>query len=89
MKFTAGYNRETEKAIQLSFSYKMNEYSNVWMPKSQLKFIDKNKQGDCVVEIPTWLINKQTPSYTHRGVSSANAIANFITRTGGDVYCNA
>tara|TARA_B100000768_G_C10949044_1_gene236880 strand:+ start:194 stop:463 length:270 start_codon:yes stop_codon:yes gene_type:complete len=89
MKITAGYNRETGKAIQLSFSYKMNEYSNVWMPKSQLKFIDKNEQGDCIVDIPTWLINKQTPSHTYRGLSSANAVANFITRTGGDIYCNA
>ena len=23
------------------------------------------------------------------GISSANAIANFITKTGGDIYCNA
>lgn len=88
-KITASYNRETEKAIQLSFGYKMNEYSNVWIPKSQINFIDKNNQGDCIVEIPTWLINKQKPSHTYSGLSSANAIANYITKTGGDVYCNA
>ena len=88
MKFTASYNRETEKAIQLSFGYKMKEYSNVWMPKSQIKFIDKNEQGDCIVEIPIWLINKQKPSHTYSSLSPANAIANYITKTGGDIYCN-
>ena len=88
MKFTASYNRETEKAIQISFDWGMKHYSNVWMPKSQLNFDDKNDQGDCVVNIPLWLVQKQTPSKVYHNITVANAIANFITKTGGDIYCN-
>ena len=89
MKFTASYNRETEKAIQISFDWGMKYYDNLWLPKSQLKFEEKNNQGNCIVDIPMWLLKKSTPSHVCSGISAANAVANFITRTGGDIYCNA
>ena len=94
MKITATYDRHTEKALRLSFDYGMKVYDNVWLPKSQLKFISdklpcEHYVGHCVINIPMWLLNKQTPSHVYSNISPANAVANFITRTGGDIYCNA
>ena len=88
MKFTASYNQETEKAVQVSFDFGMKYFKNVWLPKSQLKFEYKD-EGNCIVEIPMWLIKQQTPSHTYSNVSAAHAIANFATKNGTDVYCNA
>tara|TARA_R110000796_G_scaffold229707_1_gene347160 strand:- start:292 stop:684 length:393 start_codon:yes stop_codon:yes gene_type:complete len=36
-------------------------------------------------------LQEKSPKHFIRntGISSANAVANFITRTGGDIYCNA
>ena len=94
MKITATYDRYTEKALRLTFDHGMKFYDNVWLPKSQLKFISdklpcEDYPGHCVVIIPMWLLNKQTPTQVYSNLSSANAVANFITRTGGDIYCNA
>jgi len=86
-KFIALYNRETTKAIQLTFDCGYNLYENVWLPKSQINFLDKDEQGNCVVEIPVWLIKKQTPTHTYSNVSPALAIANFITKNNSDVHC--
>lgn len=86
-KFIALYNRETTKAIQLTFDCGYNFYENVWLPKSQINFLDKDEQGNCVVEIPVWLIKKQTPTHTYSNVSPALAIANFITKNNSDVHC--
>lgn len=56
-KTIAGYNRETEKAIELRFTWKdMNFF--MWFPKSQITFLDKNDQGDCEILIPFWLLYK-------------------------------
>lgn len=89
MKTKAHYNRETEKAIQLSFDWGFKYYDNLWLPKSQLEFKDKDNHGNCIVEIPMWLLKKQIPSHVYNNISTSNVIANFITKNDGDVYCNA
>ena len=88
-KIIANYNRETSKAIQLTFDCGYNAYENVWLPKSQINFLDKDEQGNCVVEIPMWLIKKQTPTHIYSSISPALAIANFATKNNTDVHCNA
>tara|TARA_R110001632_G_scaffold46294_4_gene117617 strand:- start:1286 stop:1552 length:267 start_codon:yes stop_codon:yes gene_type:complete len=88
MKTTAFYNKETDKAIQLSFDWGFKYYDNLWLPKSQLK-LEMDNAGNCIVEIPMWLLKKQIPSHVYDNISTANVIANFITKNDGDVYCNA
>lgn len=57
-KAIAHYNRQTEKAIQLSFDWKEKSFINVWFPKSQVTFLHDNNYGGCEVSIPFWLLYK-------------------------------
>tara|TARA_R110002012_G_scaffold588_2_gene2719 strand:+ start:697 stop:984 length:288 start_codon:yes stop_codon:yes gene_type:complete len=91
-KFETYYYKETAKAILLDFDYGYNVYEKVWLPKSQLNILEKLNPTDehpgwCKIEIPVWLIKKQTPTHTYSNVSPALAIANFITKNNSDVHC--
>tara|TARA_R110002096_G_scaffold387126_1_gene581282 strand:+ start:1585 stop:1872 length:288 start_codon:yes stop_codon:yes gene_type:complete len=90
----ATYDKETAKALRLSFDNGMKVYSNVWLPKSRLKFIDnisptQDHPGLCTFDMPKWLLKDKTPIHVYSNVSAAHAVANFITKTGGDVHCTA
>ena len=90
-KIIARFNKETDKAIRLVFDWGNLEFINIWFPKSQLKFHYKNN-GKCEVEIPYWLLKakqKENNIKLEDSIPVANVLANFITRTGGDIYCNA
>jgi len=84
--------RSTDKAFFIAEPTHPGCKEGFWLPKSVCKFsFEESRSGE--VEV-TMSFNR---SYTlqgqeekkHSGFSAANAIANFITRTGGDVYCNA
>ena len=90
-KILGTYNKETQKAIELSFDWNNREFIKIWFPKSQLKF-DYKKDGDCELQIPYWLLNAKIKEYNIKiedSIPVSNVLANFINRTGGDVYCNA
>ena len=87
-RFIARYSRETEKALKVSFDYKDGFY-DIWLPKSQIIITEKDDCGNCVIEVPFWLLKNSEPCERYDSVPVANVLANFITRTGGDVYCNA
>ena len=87
----ARFNKETDKAIRLAFDFGNLEFEDIWFPKSQLKFNYK-KDGKCEVEIPYWLLKAKIKENNIKHddvIPAANVLANFITRTGADVYCNA
>ena len=68
---TGFYTKETEKAICIRFDWGYNIYDNVWTPKSLLKIIDKDENGNITFELPIWFINKQNPTNTYSNGNSA------------------
>ena len=73
-KSIAGYNNETDKAIQLSFEWGYVKFYNFWFPKSQITFLEKDDFGNCEILIPFWLLYKNKS----KGVILQNSDANSI-----------
>mgnify|MGYP003138758650 CR=1 FL=1 len=84
------FSKETEKAIKLTFDWGNLEFNGIWFPKSQLTFHYK-KDSQCEIEIPYWLLKAKIEENNIKhedSIPTANVLANFITKTGGDIYCN-
>ena len=72
---------ETEKAIQLSFTWESKygsggrEFEKVWFPKSQIKFTYKDVEHNFAsFEIPFWLLYKNQDKSDFLRDSNANSI---------------
>ena len=86
--------KSTDKAIFISAPTHPECKEGFWMPKSVCKFeIDEHYSDNSLIRISIQFPYSFTPQgkdeVKNSGISVANALANFITKTGGDVYCNA
>ena len=86
--------KSTDKAFFISTPTHPECKEGFWIPKSvcNFKFENHFSNQDLVevsIQMPYSFTAEGRDAIKNRGISSDNAIANFITRTGGDVYCNA
>jgi len=84
--------RSTEKAFFVAEPTHPECKKGFWLPKSVCKFdFKENRNGEVEVTMSfnrCYTLQAQEEK-ANPGISAASAIANFITRTGGDIYCNA
>lgn len=83
--------KATDKAFFIATPTHPNCKEGFWMPKSVCRFEFKENRSDknlieVSIQMP-YSFTAQGKDEAKNNFSSANAIANFITKTGGDVYC--
>tara|TARA_R110000751_G_scaffold49951_1_gene110821 strand:- start:338 stop:724 length:387 start_codon:yes stop_codon:yes gene_type:complete len=86
--------RSTDKALFIGTPTHPQCKDGFWVPKSLCNFKFENHFSDNTliqvsIQIPYGVTPMCKEEVKHKGITKDNAIANFITRTGGDVYCNA
>jgi hypothetical protein len=84
--------KSTDKALFISIPSDPECKDGFWMPKSVCRFELIQNTDDKVrisVQMPYRFTKQGKEEIKNSGISRDNAIANFITRTGGDVYCTA
>ena len=84
--------RSSDKAFFIAEPTHPECKEGFWLPKSVCKFsFEESRNGEVEVTMSfnRGYTNQAQDERENCGISSASAIANFITRTGGEIYCNA
>jgi len=86
--------RSTDKALFISTPSHPNCKDGFWLPKSACRFSFETRRSDesmvrVSIQYNDRYTNWKKDKVKNGGISTASAIANFITRTGGDIYCTA
>ena len=87
-----GINHGAYSAGTLAYFYIPTEkgyVSSEWKRSKFYKIKGEEISNETLAELQPYLQEKSPSVFIqNKGISKANVIANFITKTGGDIYCN-